>query len=77
MMRKSGAAVGISTRRRHTSSEYVTPVGLENTGTFHMPLICGSAATRRSTMSMSGPSSFSGTGIISKPKCSEMEKWRS
>ena len=38
----------IWTSRRTTSQEYTAPVGLEYTGTHHMPLMAGSAATSSS-----------------------------
>ena len=75
--RKSGAAVRICTSRRTFSHEKVTPVGLENTGTHHMPLMAGSAATSSSIRSTSGPSSRIGTLIISTPRLSVIAKCRS
>ena len=59
------------------SGEYTAPDGLLYFGTHHMPLICGSAATSFSTASMSGPSSCSGTVIISMPNSLQIEKCRS
>lgn len=53
------------------------PVGLPNTGTVHMPLIAGSAATSSSIRSTSGPSSRIGIGIISMPMVSVIAKCRS
>ena len=53
------------------------PVGLEKTGTHHMPLMAASPATSSSMRSTSGPSSRIGTGIISMPKLSVMAKCRS
>ncbi len=55
----------------------VTPVGLEYTGTHHMPLMAGSAATSSSIRSTSGPSSRIGTVIISMPRLSVIAKCRS
>ncbi len=46
------------------------PPGFEYFGTHQMPFTEASAATRRSTSSMSGPSSVMGTGIISMPNSS-------
>ena len=77
MIRKSGAAVGIVASRRTVSSEYTMPVGLEYFGTHQMPLTAGSAATSRSTSSMSGPSSVIGTGTSSMPRRSHTPKCRS
>ena len=73
-MRKSGAAVGISTRRRTVSSLKVMPVGLEYLGTHQLPLMESSAATRRSTSSMSGPLSVIATGTFSIPRSAVMPK---
>ena len=53
------------------------PWGLEYFGTHQIPLISGSEATKRSTVSISGPSGVISMGIISKPKHSVMEKCRS
>lgn len=47
------------------------------TGTHHIPLIAGSAATSSSTRSTSGPSSRMGTAIISMPRLSVIAKCRS
>ena len=55
----------------------MTPVGLEYTGTHHMPLMAGSAATSSSIRSTSGPSSRIGTVIISMPRVSVIAKCRS
>jgi len=68
MIRKSGAAVGIEASRRTVSSEYTAPVGFEYFGTHQMPLIDGSSATSRSTVSISGPSSVIGTGTSWMPR---------
>ena len=67
MMRKSGAAQRISASVRATSSVTTAPVGFAWVGTTHMPLICGSSATRPATTAVSGPSWRMGTGIISMP----------
>ena len=73
-MRKSSAAGFNAAKRRTVSSEYVIPCGFEYLGTHHMPFTAASSAARRSTMSISGPSARIGTGIISMPKYSVIEK---
>ena len=64
----------MAARRRTTSSEYVTPPGLEYFGTHQMPFTDASLATRRSTSSMSGPSAVMVTGIIVMPNASVTPK---
>ena len=76
-MRKSLAAVFMVASLSTTLSEKVMPVGLEYFGTHQMPLMESSSLTRASMTSISGPSSFMRTVIISMPNCWHMEKWRS
>ena len=61
----------------HSVPLKVMPVGLEYLGTHQIPLMESSAATRRSTSSMSGPLSVIATGTFSIPRSAVMPKWRS
>ena len=70
------AAVSMRARRRTASSEKVRPLGLPYMGTQMMPFTEGSR-TRRSTMSISGLPSTSGTGTHSTPSMASMWKCQS